>query len=163
MLLNSIMLLLSAAKAAYRAMASYHSDRVAFLKEKCVAGFYCIHGRSQEFLGLQQAGFQHVARPHSLRIDLRKGAKSVLPLADRAIGNLQQWLVGTYHGVSRDQLQVYLDEFVFRHNRRKQPMAALQTLLGLGTWRKPTAYRRIRGGTDLSRPGKTPSQPVEFR
>jgi hypothetical protein len=101
---------------------------------------------------LQQAGFQHVARPQPLRIDLRKGAKSVLPLADRAIGNLQQRLIGTYHGVSRDQPQVYLDEFVFRHNRRKQPMAALQTLLGLGTWRKPTAYRRIRGGTDLSRP-----------
>jgi hypothetical protein len=36
----------------------------------------------------------------------------VTPLADRAIGNLQQWLIGTYHGVSRAQLQVYLDEFV---------------------------------------------------
>jgi hypothetical protein len=24
---------------------------------------------------------------------------SVVPLADRAIGNLQQWLIGTYHGV----------------------------------------------------------------
>ena len=38
---------------------------------------------------------------------------SVVPLADRAIGNLQQWLIGTYHGVSQAQLQVYLDEFVF--------------------------------------------------
>jgi hypothetical protein len=28
---------------------------------------------------------------------------------------------------------VYLDEFGFRHNRRRQPMAAFQTLLGLGT------------------------------
>ena len=79
-----------------------------------------------------------------------KVAMSVLPLADRAIGNLQQWLIGTHHGVSRDQLQVYLDEFVFRHNRRKQPMAAFQTLLGLGTGRKPTSYERIRGGADLS-------------
>jgi hypothetical protein len=78
-----------------------------------------------------------------------KARKPVLPLADRAIGNLQQWLIGTYHGVSRDQLQVYLDEFVFRHNRRRQPMAAFQTLLGLGTGRKPTAYQQIRGGTDL--------------
>ncbi len=47
------------------------------------------------------------------------------------------------------QLQVYLEEFVFRHNRRKQPMAAFQTLLGLGTGRTPTPYRRIRGGRDL--------------
>jgi hypothetical protein len=73
-----------------------------------------------------------------------------VPLADRAIGNLQQWLIGTYHGVSRDQLQVYLDEFVFRHNRRRQPMAALQTLLGLGTGRSSTSYTQIRGAADLS-------------
>ena len=77
---------------------------------------------------------------------------SAVPLADRAIGNLQQWLIGTYHGVSRAQLQVYLDEFAFRHNRRRTPMAAFQTLLGLGTTRAPTPLRRIRGGQDLSKP-----------
>ena len=68
----------------------------------------------------------------------------MLPLANRAIRNLQQWLIGTYHGVSRDQLQVYLDELVFRHNRRRQPKAAFQTLLGLGTGHKSAAYQRIR-------------------
>ena len=72
-----------------------------------------------------------------------------MPLADRAIGNLQQWLIGTYHGVSRDQLQVYLDEFVFRHNRRQTPMAAFQTLLGLGAGRKPASYEQIRGAKDM--------------
>ncbi len=73
-----------------------------------------------------------------------------LTVAARGI-HLQQWLIGTYHGVSRDQLQVYLDEFVFRHNRRRLPMAAFQTLLGLGAGRKPTAYNEIRGAADLSR------------
>ena len=92
---------------------------------------------------------RHIALKQPLRSALRKGAPSVVPLADRAIGNLQHWLIGTYHGVSRAQLQVYLDEFVFRHNRRKQPMAAFQTLLGLGTGRTPTPYRRIRGGRDM--------------
>ena len=80
---------------------------------------------------------------------LRKGASSVVPLADRAVGNLQQWLIGTYHGVSRAQLRVYLDEFVFRHNRRRTPMVAFQTLLGLGTGRAPTPYRKIRGARDV--------------
>ena len=74
----------------------------------------------------------------------------MVPLADRAIGNLQQWLIGTHHGVSRGQLQVYLDEFVFRHNRRRQPIAAFQTLLGLGAGRSPTPYRRIRGAQDVA-------------
>ena len=52
--------------------------------------------------------------------------------------------------MSRTQLQVYLDEFVFRHNRRKTPAAAFQTLLGLGTGRKSTEYDQIRGGKDLN-------------
>jgi hypothetical protein len=56
----------------------------------------------------------------------------------------------TYHGVSKAQLQVYLDEFVFRHNRRRQPMAAFQTVLGLGTGRVPTPYSRTRGAPDLA-------------
>ena len=73
----------------------------------------------------------------------------MVPLADRAIGNLQQWLLGTYHGVSRGQLQVYLDEFVFRYNRRRKPSAAFQTLLGLGTERSPTSYKNIRGAQDV--------------
>lgn len=101
------------------------------------------------FAGLPKASFTHVARTQPHRLAFRKGATSVVPLADRAIGNLQQWLLGTYHGVSRAQLQVYLDEFVFRHNRRKHPMAAFQTLLGLGTGHSPTPYRRIKGGRDM--------------
>jgi transposase-like protein len=88
---------------------------LAFLKENVALGSTVYTDGLKTFAGLQEAGFQHVPRPQPLRIDLRKGANSVLPLADRAIGNLQQRLIGTYHGVSRDQLQVYLDEFVFRH------------------------------------------------
>jgi hypothetical protein len=84
----------------------------------------------KSFCGLTEAGFRHFARTQPLRSVLRKGAQSAVPLADRAIGNLQQWRIGTYHGVSKPQLQVYLDEFVFRHNRRKTPAAAFQTLLG---------------------------------
>ena len=103
----------------------------------------------KSFAGLVEAGFQHSARTQPLRSELRKGAQSAVPLADRAIGNLQQWLLGTYHGVSKAQLQIYLDEFVFRHNRRKMPAAAFQTLLGLGTSRKSTEYKQIRGARDL--------------
>lgn len=120
-----------------------------FLQQNVVPGSTVYTDGLKSFTGLQEAGFQHVPRNQPLRTDLRKGAKSAVPLADRAIGNLQQWLLGTYHGVSRDQLQFYLDEFVFRHNRRRQPMAAFQTLLSLGTGRIPTPYERIRGARDM--------------
>jgi transposase-like protein len=121
-----------------------------FLKQNVEAGSTVYTDGLKSFTGLPEAGFQQVPRSQPLRVEWRQGAKSAVPLADRAIGNLQQWLIGTYHSVSRDQLQVYLDEFAFRHNRRRQPMAAFQTLLGLGTGRKPTPYKQIRGAVDLS-------------
>ena len=121
----------------------------AFIKQHVTPGSTIYTDGLKQFNGLPVAGFKHVARTQPLREELRKGARSVVPLADRAIGNLQQWLVGTHHGVSRAQLQVYLDEFAFRHNRRQTPPAAFQTLLGLGTRRAPTPYQLIRGARDL--------------
>lgn len=124
---------------------------LAFLKEHVELGSSIYTDGLKSYAGLKEAGYQHIPRIQPLRTALRKGAKSAVPLADRAIGNLQQWLIGTYHGVSNEQLQVYLDEFVFRHNRRNQPMAAFQTLLGLGAARQPTPYRRIRAAADILR------------
>jgi transposase-like protein len=122
-----------------------------FLNQNVSPGSTIYTDGLKSFEGLTGAGFKHMARTQPLRSDLRKGSKAAVPLADRAIGNLQQWLIGTYHGVSKPQLQVYLDEFVFRHNRRKTPAAAFQTLLGLGTGRKSTEYAQIRGAKDLNR------------
>lgn len=122
---------------------------IQFVKQHVAPGSTVCTDGLKGFENLQEAGVAHVRRTQPRKGDLARGAPSVVPLADRAIGNLQQWLVGTYHGVSKAQLQVYLDEFVFRHNRRRQPMAAFQTLLGLGTARTPTPYRRIRGGRDV--------------
>ena len=121
-----------------------------FLNQNISPGSTIYTDGLKSFAGLTNAGFKHIARTQPLRSELRKGAKSAVPLADRAIGNLQQWLIGTHHGVSKPQLQVYLDEFVFRHNRRKTPAAAFQTLLGLGTGRKSTMYAQIRGAQDLN-------------
>ena len=59
------------------------------------------------------------------------------PHIHQAFGNLKTWLKGTYHGVDPKYLQHYLDEFVFRFNRRKTPMAAFQTLLGISSSKLP--------------------------
>lgn len=89
---------------------------------------------------LAAAGFSH--RPLLQRRDYPDRQK-LLPRAHRAAANLKTWLQGTHRGVSAEHLQVYLDEFVFRHNRRRTPMAAFQTLLGLGAIHAPTTYREI--------------------
>jgi transposase-like protein len=98
------------------------------------------------FDGLTTAGYIHQPAKQG---NIRHGADHVVPLADRAMGNMKQWLLGTFHGVSRAQLQAYLDEFVFRHNRRGNPQAAFQTLLGLGTDRAPSPLAVVRGATDM--------------
>jgi len=61
----------------------------------------------------------------------------------QAFGNLKTWLNGTHHGVDPKYLQNYLDEFVFRFNRRKTPMAAFQTLLGLATRKIALGYEKM--------------------
>lgn len=73
----------------------------------------------------------------------------VVPLAHRSISNLKTWINGTYHGVGRPHLQAYMDEFVFRFNRRGNPEAAFQTLLGLGSNHAPVRRSTIIRATDL--------------
>ena len=57
--------------------------------------------------------------------------------------NLKRWALGTFHGLRRPQLRRYLDEFVFRWNRRRHTATALDTLLGIGTRLQPAGYRDI--------------------
>jgi len=48
-----------------------------------------------------------------------KTASTLLPRVHRAAALLKRWLLGTHQGgVSRAQLDYYLDEFTFRFNRR---------------------------------------------
>ena len=97
------------------------------------------------YADLAGRGYEH--RPRSQRAN---PDEQLLPRVHRAISNLKSWLRGTHRGVSSSHLQVYLDEYVFRFNRRGTPMAAFQTLLGLGTQHEPTTYHQI-----LARPERT--------
>ncbi len=69
--------------------------------------------------------------------------EQLLPRAHRAVSNFKAWLHGTHRTTSHEHLPVYLQEFVFRHNRRVTPHAAFQILLGLSTRHQPSTYREI--------------------
>lgn len=66
------------------------------------------------YAGLPASGFNHtVSRPAPHL------GKNLLPHVHRVAALLKRWLLGTHQGaVSSDLLQYYLDEFVFRFNRR---------------------------------------------
>lgn len=66
------------------------------------------------------------------------------PHIHRVFSNLKTWLNGTHHGVHPKYLPSYLDEYVFRFNRRQTPMAAFQTLLGISLQKKPLTLENLR-------------------
>ena len=72
-----------------------------------------------------------------------KNAAKLFPRVHRAFSNLKTWLKGTHHGVSSKHLPHYVNEFVFRFNRRHAPMAAFQSLLGLTTQHAPTTHKML--------------------
>ncbi|MFC1976697.1 IS1595 family transposase [Chloroflexota bacterium] len=91
--------------------------------------------KTDDWLGynkLEGAGYNHVVSTDLVHIH-------------RVFSNLKTWLVGTHHGVSKQHLQAYLNEYTFRFNRRGVPMAAFQTVLGLSSQRLGPTYRGLYG------------------
>ena len=54
--------------------------------------------------------------------------------------NLKGWARGVYHGLRPKYLQSYLDEFVFRFNRRTTRHAAFRSLFDIALRAKPVTY-----------------------
>ena len=86
-------------------------------------------------------GYTH----HPTVIGNPKKASKLFPRVHRVFGLLDRWLLGTMHGsVSRRHLPRYLDEFVFRFNRRNSGTRALlvDRLLGR-VFRAVPIYREL--------------------
>lgn len=66
------------------------------------------------YTSLAGRGFNHtVSRPTP------EVGRNLLPKVHRVASLLKRWILGTHQGsIGKDQLQSYLDEFVFRFNRR---------------------------------------------
>jgi len=116
---------------------------IGFLRESVEEGTIVRTDGYRGYLGVQQAGYDH--RPEVAPTP-RAAAEEVFPHIHRVFSNLKAWLIGTHHGAVRLQhLQAYLNEFTFRFNRRKVPMAAFQTVLGLMNERDGPTYERLYG------------------
>ncbi len=70
-------------------------------------------------------------------------AHLVLPGIHRVFANLKTWALGVYHGLRHKHLKAYLDEFVFRFNRRHTRHASFASLLGIAMAIKPRPYKEI--------------------
>ena len=92
---------------------------------------------------LAKLGFSH----ESLVLDSDpERTEAHLPMIHIAFSNLKTWLLGTHHGVSHQHLQAYLNEFVFRFNRRFYPMTSFNSALGLISQPSAPTYESIYNG-----------------
>jgi transposase-like protein len=67
----------------------------------------------------------------------------VLPWIHRVFANFKRWVLGTYHGVRKPHLRRYLEEFVFRWNRRRHMKSSFDTLLGIAARIPHAGYRQF--------------------
>src|SRR3954452_13103743 len=89
-------------------------------------------------------GYRHLKEvKHDPRVVGDAPAHLVLPWVHRVFANAKRWALGVYHGLRPDHLQAYLDEFVFRFNRRHTPQAAFARLLGSATVIGPHPYSAL--------------------
>src|SRR3974377_1766448 len=82
---------------------------------------------------------------HDPRVVGVMAANIVLPSTHRACALMKRWALGTYHGLRRKHVDTYLDEFVFRYNRRFYRHVSFETMLGLAANHAPASYRDIVG------------------
>ena len=80
---------------------------------------------------------------HDPHVIGKMAAHVVLPWVHRVFANLKTWALGVHHGLRRKHLQSYLDEFVFRFNRRRTRHAAFRSLLSIGLITKPITYEML--------------------
>jgi hypothetical protein len=78
---------------------------------------------------------------HAPKVVGKMAAHVVLRWTHRVFANLKRWGLGVFHGLRRPHLHRYLDEFVFRWNRRRHTAPAFDTLLGIGARLAPAACR----------------------
>jgi transposase-like protein len=78
-----------------------------------------------------------------------------LPWIHRVFSLLKRWALGTYHGLRDKHLDTYLNEFVFRYNRRFYRHVSFETVLGIASRREPASYWAIIGRQNPRAPAPT--------
>ena len=82
-------------------------------------------------------------RNHLPRVVGARAAHFLLPWVHRVFANLKRLALGVYHGFRRKHIQAYLDEFVFRWNRRRNYRSAFDTLMGIGLQIETISYKAL--------------------
>lgn len=114
-----------------------------FIQESVSSGTMVITDGWQGYDALKRLGYDHQKAVVGGDQEITEAA---LPLVHMVFSNLKAWLLGTHHGVSHRHLQAYLNEYVFRFNRRFYPMGMFNSVLGVATHVEGPTYASLYDG-----------------
>ena len=124
---------------------------VGFIRQTIETGSTIVTDGLPSYLGLVKAGYRH--EQHVQGDD--RLASVLFPRVHRVSSLLKRWLLGTHQGrVERAHLPYYLDEFVFRFNRRTSGSRGLLffRLAQQAVAIAPVPYRQLIGGSERPKP-----------
>jgi ISXO2-like transposase domain/Transposase zinc-ribbon domain len=125
-----------------------------FVKENVAPKAKILSDGWQGYNDLMKLGYKH--RPLVMAGD-PQNAEDHLPLIHVVISNLKTWIMGTHHGrIEVQHLQAYLNEYVFRFNRRYYPMNSFNSVLGLAAKSVSPTYEQLYSGA-WEHPGGCPN------
>ncbi|BDM64513.1 hypothetical protein NFHSH190041_19650 [Shewanella sp. NFH-SH190041] len=74
---------------------------------------------------------------HEARVTPKELVDEWLPWVHIAISNLKTFIQGTFHGISKKYVQEYLNEFIYRFNRRRIEKQIPMRLLNIAIFHSP--------------------------
>lgn len=113
-----------------------------FIQRNAEPGSGIITDGWSSYNSISEDGYQHVIRNKFNSED----EKNILPHVNMIASLLKRWLLGTHQGAVQEMhLQAYLDEYVFRFNRRKSAKRGLlfYRLLESSMHIPPTTYHEL--------------------
>jgi hypothetical protein len=119
---------------------------VGFVQEAIESGARVRTDGSPAYRPLRELGYDHES---NVVTGPKAPAHTVLPGVHRVAALLKRWILGTHHGaVQPAQLDHYLDEFVFRFNRRTSRSRGMlfYRLLQQAVVTEPVTYAQVASG-----------------
>lgn len=114
-----------------------------FVHESVTPGATVFTDGWQGYDGLKRLGYDH---ERAVTYGDHEIVEMALPLIHLVFSNLKTWILGTHHGVSHRHLQAYLNEYMFRFNRRFYPMGMFHSVLGIATRVEGPTYAALYDG-----------------
>jgi len=133
----------------------------AFVTDHVEPGATVITDAWQGYRGLETLGYVHDRRSQRAARARGEDPGALLPGVHRAASLVKRWLLGTHQGsVEAAHLPSYLNEFVFRFNRRRSRSRGLvfYRLLELAVGHEPVRYHELIASKQPRKPPPTPPQ-----